>query len=99
MRLVRPLSCAAALALVACGPEAEPLPPSGATALVRCTMTVAGTVADCSILQSSGPGSDARFLAYLRGQRFKPGLRDGTPVEIPSLFRLTFGREDGETAR
>ena len=98
MRLARSLSCAAALTLGACGPEAQPFTSSGATALARCTMTVEGSLAGCSILEASVPGSGDWFLARLRTERFEPALHDGTPVEISMLVRLTFLPEGGEPA-
>ena len=99
MRPARSLSCAAVLALVACGQEGDPVPASGATALAWCTRTVAGTLTNCAILQSSQPGTSSWFLEGLRAQRFEREPNDGTPVEVSMLLHLTVHREGGDTGR
>jgi hypothetical protein len=98
MRLPRSLSCAAAFTLAACGQGADPLPPSGATALAWCTRTVVGTLANCAILQASQPGTASWFLEGLRTQRFERET-DGTPVEVSMLLHITVHRSGGEPAR
>jgi len=92
MRVGPSLTCLAALSLAACGQGAEPFPPSGATALARCIRTVAGTVADCNLLQESVPGSGAFFLEALRN--FRPDPNDWATGEISMVFHLTVNREN-----
>ena len=99
MRFARFLGCAAIFALAACGQEADPLPASGATALAWCTRTVAGTLANCAILQESQPGTASWFLEGLRAQRFEPAPNDGSSVEVSMLLHVTVYREDGVPAR
>jgi hypothetical protein len=98
MRLRSTLACAAAVSLAACGQDAEPFPPSGATALAWCTKTVAGTLSNCLLLQSSVPGSGSWALNFLREAHFEPALDDGAPVEISTLFHLTVNRGDAPAA-
>ncbi len=99
MHLGRSLICAAALALAACGEEADPVPPSGATALARCTRTPVGTLADCTMLASSVPGTASWFLEALRTARFELGPNEGPPRESSMLLHITVNREDGPPAR
>jgi hypothetical protein len=98
MRLAS-LSCAAAFAIGACGPEAEPFPPSGATALTRCTLTTEGGLAGCAVLETSAPASKDWFLERVRAQHFEPQLDDGTPVEISVVVHFTVWRAGEEPAR
>jgi len=94
MRIASALACVAGLSLAACGQNAEPFPPSGASVTAWCTTTTTGTLADCMLLQSSDPGSRAWFLEELRNLRVDPVTRDGTPVEVSMLFKLTVQGEE-----
>jgi hypothetical protein len=98
MRIASTLACAAGLSLAACGQDAEPFPPSGASALAWCTTTTAGTVTRCMLLQSSVPGSSGWFLEGLRNLRVDPVMKGGAPTEVSMLFHITVQREESPAA-
>ncbi len=54
--------------------------PPGASVLVALTVTVEGQAVDAKLLRPGDSAHDAAALAAVSGWRFKPALRDGTPV-------------------
>lgn len=50
-----------------------------------------GTVRDVQIVQSAGYGMDERAAECIRKWRFKPGAKDGSPVDVAFRFAYNFG--------
>ena len=50
-----------------------------------------GSVRDVQIVQSAGYGMDERAVECIRKWRFKPGAKDGSPVDVAFRFAYNFG--------
>lgn len=50
-----------------------------------------GSVRDVQIVQSAGYGMDERATECIRKWRFKPGAKDGSPVDVAFRFAYNFG--------
>lgn len=50
-----------------------------------------GTVRDAQIVKSAGYGMDERAVECIRTSRFKPGTKDGLPVDVAFQFEYSFG--------
>jgi periplasmic protein TonB len=57
------------------------------TMLVRCVLTVEGTVHDCSVLRSL-PFMDRAVIEALERRRYSPALENGKPVEVSYVFTV-----------
>jgi carboxypeptidase family protein len=55
--------------------------------LVRCVLTVEGVVKDC--LPDQDVPELAPMIRQLEQRRYRPALRDGVPVEVWYVFRIT----------
>lgn len=55
------------------------------TMLVRCVLTVQGTVHDCHVVRSL-PFMDRAVIEALERRRYTPALRNGNPVEVAYVF-------------
>lgn len=58
--------------------------------LVRFVITDAGEVTDVSVVESAGQAVDEVVISAVRGWRFEPATRRGTPVKVETTFRQTF---------
>jgi TonB family protein len=58
--------------------------------LVRFVVTEAGEVQDVTVLESGGKAVDEVVVNALRGWRFQPALKRGTPVKVNVTFKQTF---------
>jgi TonB family protein len=58
--------------------------------LVRFLVTEAGEVQDVSVVQSGGRAVDDVVVAAIRGWRFQPASKRGTPVKVYVTFKQTF---------
>jgi hypothetical protein len=94
VRVRLPLSCVAALSLGACGQDALPFPPPGASARAWCTWTVANTLGECILLEASDPRSAAWFLTALRADPHPLASNGGVPVEMSLLVNLAVTDEE-----
>jgi len=50
-----------------------------------------GSVRDVEIVQSAGYGMDERAVECIRKWRFKPGAKDGSPIDVAFRFAYNFG--------
>lgn len=55
------------------------------TMLVRCVVSIQGTVHGCRVVQSL-PFMDRAVIDALEQRRYAPALENGTPVEVEYLF-------------
>ncbi len=58
--------------------------------LVRFLVTEAGEVQDVSVLESGGKAVDDVVVSALRGWKFQPAVKRGTPVKVHVTFKQTF---------
>jgi TonB family protein len=58
--------------------------------LVRFLVTEAGEVQDVSVLESGGKVLDDVVVAAIRGWKFQPASKRGTPVKVRVTFKQTF---------
>jgi len=58
------------------------------TMLVRCVLTVEGSVRTCHVL-SGLPFMDDAVIATLQAQRYTPATENGAPLEVNYTFQLT----------
>jgi TonB family protein len=58
--------------------------------LVRFVVTEAGEVQDVSVVESGGRPVDDVVVAAVRGWKFQPALKRGTPVKVQVTFKQTF---------
>ena len=59
------------------------------TMVIRCVISVDGTVHGCRVLKSL-PFMDRAAVTALEGRKYKPALRAGQPVDVYYTFTLTF---------
>lgn len=74
--------------LIAGPPLQYPQRPVEGTVLVRCTITVAGSVVDC--IANQNIPELAPILRALEGRRYRPAMRNGSPIEVGYTYRITF---------
>jgi len=55
------------------------------------TVKADGSVRDVQIVRSAGYGMDERAAECIRNWRFKPGAKDGSPVDVAFRFGYDFG--------
>ena len=60
-----------------------------ATLIARCTLTTAGTLIDCCIVEGIN-GLNASTIAALRERLYEPAIRDGKPLTVRYTFRVRF---------
>jgi TonB family protein len=58
---------------------------------VRCTITVAGLVRDCKVLQGL-PFMSSAVVDALQSRKYTPATLEGSPVEVLYTFKLKFVR-------
>lgn len=71
---------------VTLSPEARRTGVEG-TMLVRCVITVTGTVEGCEVLKGV-PLADAAVLAALRARQYRPAQVEGRAVSVRHLFSI-----------
>jgi TonB family protein len=76
------------------GPEPEYTPQAlerrvEGTMVIRCVISVDGTVHGCRVIKSL-PFMDRAAIAALERRKYKPALRAGKPVDVYFTFTLTF---------
>jgi TonB family protein len=59
------------------------------TMVIRCVITVAGTVHGCRVIKSL-PFMDRAAIAALEQRKYKPALQAGKPVDVYYTFTITF---------
>jgi TonB family protein len=58
--------------------------------VVRFLVTTSGGVEDVEVVESAGPAIDQVVTDAVRGWRFQPATRRGTPVKVQVMFKQTF---------
>lgn len=69
----------------------------GARARARCTITVAGAVEDCKIIEAP-PGTEALVLAALATWRYRPAFLKGEPIASENVIDTTFAGPAGNSS-
>jgi TonB family protein len=59
------------------------------TMVIRCVITVAGTVHGCRVIKSL-PFMDRAAVTALEQRKYKPALQEGKPVDVYYTFTITF---------
>jgi protein TonB len=60
------------------------------TVIVYIVVDAQGNVADCHVVKPLGLGLDEKAIETIKTWRFKPGLRNGTPVAVRMLVEVSF---------
>ena len=77
--------------------EVKPIYPADAltsgisgTVVLECLVKADGTVGDARVIQPLDPLLDEQALKAVREWRFKPGTRDGKPVDVAVTIEISF---------
>jgi len=59
--------------------------------IVKCSVTVEGTVENCRVIRPIRPSElDTKLAQMLQDWRYEPATFDGAPIEVDYVFNLNF---------